>query len=122
MGFVELTNGLLAHFDLTMDCGEATQGATVYHLDGQEALVDQSVCGVRGGEPLLVLADGGAVMSRIRLGEGQLIVYSGAATFSNAEMGDTSVRPTQRQLLSSQTEFWLLSEILGLKGGPGVTP
>jgi hypothetical protein len=102
---------VLAPFGLGLQARRATTGP-IHNATG-EVLGQLQVGGVvTGGEPLLTLGGQSPVAGLARHGEGLAAIVAFSHTFSDREMGKTSVTPTAHQRFLFEIEFWLLRSLV----------
>lgn len=80
--------------------------------DNNQISTTGSACSVEGGHPVLVTAEGNTVLAVKAFGKGKVAMFSDSSLFSDAQMGDTSVVPDQRQKGISELEFRILREMI----------
>jgi hypothetical protein len=68
---------------------------------------------VTGGETIIADANGNAVLSVKRVGEGKLAVFSDPDLFFNRELGEVSSNLTDKTRLLTKVEFNMIRELLG---------
>ncbi len=70
--------------------------------------------GLVGGEPLLLISDGGTVLTEVRMGKGKVFVFSDFYLLTVDIMGHTGITPNARQRSISELEYYMLREILDI--------
>lgn len=70
--------------------------------------------GLTGGEAMLLLSDGRVVLSRVGIGEGEVLVFSDFHLFTVENMGHTGITPDARQRSVAELEYYILREILDM--------
>jgi len=104
-------NEILERFGLSFE-NVVVDSTIVLDVATGDSLTMERVGTVLGGEPLLVLPDGRAVMSVAEFGEGRVVALPAADSFSDAVLGTTSQVPDENQLKLYRLQFRILDEIL----------
>lgn len=111
-------NALLSPF------GMRFEGAEVESVLVRDAATKDSVATfghaapVVGGDPLLTLPEGGAVLSIARAGLGKVVALHASDCFSDAVLGTTSEVPDSAELALYRLEFRIFDELLRPDGAP----
>jgi hypothetical protein len=102
----EIGAQILAPFGLGLEARQTTTG-TIQNSAG-EAVGNLQVGGViTGGEPLLTLEGRATIAALARHGQGLVAATTFARPFSDGEMGNTAVVPSEDQRFLFETEYWL---------------
>jgi len=104
-------NDVLERFGLSFE-GVVVDSTVVRDVAAGDSLTMERVGTVLGGEPLLVLPDGRAVLSIAEFGKGRVVALPAADSFSDAVLGTTSQVPDENQLKLYRLQFRILDEIL----------
>jgi hypothetical protein len=104
-------NEVLERFGLSFE-GVVVDSAIVRDVATGDSLTMERVGTVLGGEPLLVLPDGRAVLAVAEFGKGRVVALPAADSFSDAVLGTTSQVPDENQLKLYRLQFRILDEIL----------
>ena len=105
-------NQLLEPFGMRFTYAE-TESVTVRDaVSGDSLLVMRHVGRVEGGEPLLLLPDGGVALAQLRVGEGRVVAMCASDDFSDARLGTTSEIPNPDQLALYRLEFRIFDQLL----------
>ena len=104
------TNQLLRHFGIEVDFTEVRR-SMIY--DGSQGMCfAYHPAAIKGGKPILTLADGHIIFSTSRIGKGILGVMSDSDLFTDAKIGTYQTSPNREQLKISKLEFWILKNLV----------
>lgn len=108
------SNQLLSHFKMQLDFNEVKR-SVIYNQSHEYVSLAVHSGSVKGGQPILTLADGRPVFSISRMGEGVLAVIADSYLFTDIQQGVYNVPPNPEQLKINRLEFLIFANLIGRK-------